>query len=136
MGGIASNASVKSNESLIPGPGGGAGFPAQRRMHPFIAVALGVNNHWHKWLFLCRTLSVLPELQFGIPLLFGLAGRLFGLPYSDASLTLAEMLLVALWVSLYLTLKYVPEHCLLNSAKCAVSGYVSFFLMDCLMTRW
>jgi hypothetical protein len=50
-----------------PSPG-----PNMRRLHPRVAVLLGVNNHWHKWLFFCRLLSIAPALKFGIPLLWTL----------------------------------------------------------------
>ncbi|KAF2415796.1 hypothetical protein EJ08DRAFT_600846, partial [Tothia fuscella] len=93
-------------------------------LHPRVAVLLGLNNRWHKWLYLCRMLSVLPEYYFGIPVLW----KIFWLSVSDEtgwvslraggkeSRLLVEMILAAIW--------------------CAVCGYIAFFSMDCLMMRW
>lgn len=97
---------------------------ATSRLHPRAAVILGLNTHWHKWLFFCRLLSVFPELRFGIPILWKLLLLLVGDPPTRASfritdgsvLILGEVLLAALW--------------------CAVAGYVAFFSMDLLMVRW
>lgn len=97
---------------------------ATGRLHPRAAVILGLKNHWHKWLFFCRLLSVFPELRFGIPMLWNLAWFLLGRPttwrifgeHGDPVFVFVEALMAALW--------------------CAVSGYVSFFSMDLLMVRW
>jgi len=82
-------------------------------LHPRVAVLLGVNSHWHKWLYFCRLLSVTPELRFGIPLLWTVLKRLLilrGAPLDNASpvdllrrLTAAELVLAPLWVRIFLT---------------------------------
>jgi len=77
-------------------------------LHPRVAVLLGVNTHWHKWLYFCRLLSVTPELRFGIPLLWTVLKRLLilrGVPLDHASptllqrrLTAVELVLAPFWV--------------------------------------
>lgn len=94
-------------------------------IHPRIAVLLGVNSHWHKWLFICRLLCVLPELSYGIPLLWQIYRHAWALfeaqgrqsseswmhltltrspvtstmaRFEDIS-TLIELVLAAIWVS-------------------------------------
>lgn len=97
---------------------------ATGRLHPRAAVILGLKTHWHKWLYLCRLLSVAPELRFGIPILWKLGWFLLGESatwqdfgkHGDSIFVFVEVVLAALW--------------------CAVSGYVSFFSMDLLMVRW
>jgi hypothetical protein len=81
---------------------------ASGRLHPRVAVLLGLNNRWHKWLYMCRLASVLPELLFGIPILW----NLFWLALSEetgwtslraggkASRLLVELFLAAIWVNL------------------------------------
>jgi hypothetical protein len=97
---------------------------ATSRLHPRAAVILGLKTHWHKWLFLCRLLSVFPELRFGIPILWRLMWFLLGDEKvrkafgsrGQREMVFVEVLLSAIW--------------------CAVAGYLSFFSMDCLMVRW
>ena len=82
-------------------------------LHPRVAVLLGVNNHWHKWLYFCRLLSVTPELRFGIPLLWTVLKRLVilrGMPFDHTSptllqrrLTAVELVLAPFWVHIFLT---------------------------------
>lgn len=97
--------------------------------HPRVAVLLGVNSHWHKWLFICRLLCVLPELSYGIPLLWQIHRHAWALlkvkeqrsseiwmhlaltrsptipsaeRFDDTS-TLLELILAAVWVSMPLS---------------------------------
>jgi hypothetical protein len=108
------------DSSLLPDPP----ETATGRLHPRAAVILGLKDHWHKWLYFCRLLSVFPELRFGIPILWKLAWFLLGDPamwktfgsHGDPVFIFIEVIMAALW--------------------CAVSGYVSFFSMDLLMVRW
>lgn len=101
-----------------------APISATGRLHPRAAVILGLKNHWHKWLFLCRLLAVFPELRFGIPILWRLLWFLLGNEtvrqafgsYGERERVFVEVLLAAIW--------------------CAVAGYLSFFSMDSLMVRW
>jgi len=84
--------------------------PEAQSLHPRVAVLLGVNSHWHKWLFFCRLLAVAPELRFGIPLLWTVVKRLLilrgGSNTLDAmssvafrrKLTAVELILAPLWV--------------------------------------
>jgi hypothetical protein len=86
-------------------------------LHPRVAVLLGVNNHWHKWLYFCRLLSVTPELRFGIPLLWTVLKRLLilrGVPVDHTSptllqrrLTAAELVLAPLWVQIFLICRLI-----------------------------
>lgn len=75
--------------------------------HPRAAVILGLNNHWHKWLYFCRLLSVFPELRFGIPILWTLLWFILGDEEVRASfeargnfiVVFVEVFLAAVWVS-------------------------------------
>lgn len=76
--------------------------------HPRAAVILGLNNHWHKWLYFCRLLSVFPELRFGIPILWTLLWFSLGNEEIRASfeargnliVVFVEVFLAAVWVTL------------------------------------
>ncbi|TID17550.1 N-glycosylation protein EOS1 [Venturia nashicola] len=92
--------------------------------HPRAAVILGLNVHWHKWLYFCRLLSVFPELRFGIPILWTLLWCILGDEEVRTSFEAKGNLLV------------VFMEVFLAAVWCAVSGYLSFFSMDCLMMRW
>ncbi|QDS67744.1 hypothetical protein FKW77_006083 [Venturia effusa] len=92
--------------------------------HPRAAVILGLNNHWHKWLYFCRLLSVFPELKFGIPILWTLLWFVLGDQELRASFE-ARGNLIVVFMEVFLA-----------AIWCAVSGYLSFFSMDCLMMRW
>jgi hypothetical protein len=79
--------------------------------HPRAAVILGLNNHWHKWLYFCRLLSVFPELRFGIPMLWTLLSFLLGHEEvrenfkagGNLVVVFVEVFLAAIWVTLTLT---------------------------------
>jgi len=114
-------------------------------LQPRVAVALGVSKKWYPVLFLCRLVSILPDVLFGLPNALRLLATLH-LMYLDrvidggalsklgrgggagpsstsgydlafeARLRLTEALLATIW--------------------CCASGYLSFFFTDCLMSRW
>lgn len=87
-----------------------------RTLHPRVAVLLDINSHWHKWLFFCRLLSVVPELRFGIPLLWTILKRLLILRGATSTvdgttpvelqrrLIAAELVLAPIWVRSLLSL--------------------------------
>ncbi|KAK0729667.1 N-glycosylation protein-domain-containing protein [Lasiosphaeris hirsuta] len=108
-------------------------------LQPRVAVVLGVSKKWYPLLFLCRLLSIIPAVYWGLPIglrlvamtFFGrthvgcpsiLAGTAFpeGTPAAhcefEARLRQTETLLATVW--------------------CLASGYLSFFFTDCLMSRW
>lgn len=82
-----------------------------------------------------------PELRFGIPILWTLLWFIFGDEEVRTSLEVrgnlivvfVEVFLAAVWVS---TVGFGTVVVRLIQSQCAVSGYLSFFSMDCLMMRW
>jgi hypothetical protein len=79
---------------------------ATGRLHPRAAVLLGLSNHWHKWLYFCRLLSVFPELRFGIPMLWTLLWFVLGdkdiregfKARGNVIVVFVEVFLAAVWV--------------------------------------
>jgi len=97
-------------------------------LQPRVAVVLGLSEAWHLLLFLCRLLSIVPAVCWGLPLGLRLlallhlmfSGNLEASAGTDgtfeARLRMTETLLATIW--------------------CGASGYLSFFFTDCLMSRW
>ncbi|KAK3363664.1 N-glycosylation protein-domain-containing protein [Lasiosphaeria hispida] len=110
-------------------------------LQPRVAVVLGVSKTWYPLLFLCRLLSIVPAVWWGLPIGLRLVAMTFfgrthlgcpsilpgtasadGSPAGhcgmsfEARLRLTETLLATVW--------------------CLASGYLSFFFTDCLMSRW
>lgn len=82
-----------------------------------------------------------PELRFGIPILWTLLWFILGDEEVRANfeasgnliVVFVEVFLAAVWVS---SLPFGNKVVKLIQSQCGVSGYLSFFSMDCLMMRW
>ncbi|KAK4154879.1 N-glycosylation protein-domain-containing protein [Chaetomidium leptoderma] len=123
-------------------------------LQPRVAVALGVSKKWYPALFLCRLVSIVPGVLFGLPNALRLLALLH-LMYLDQVLdggALCKLGRVgggggggggasscssptsgygpAFEARLRLT------EALLATIWCGASGYLSFFFTDCLMSRW
>ncbi|OTA58620.1 hypothetical protein K449DRAFT_436561 [Hypoxylon sp. EC38] len=94
-------------------------------LQPRVAVALGIPKRWHHTLSVCRLLSVVPPVLWGIrfALRFLLADFLrvsdlrdHGRDTTIFTLRLTETALAIIW--------------------CCASAYLAFFFTDCLMSRW
>ncbi|KAI3327401.1 hypothetical protein HD806DRAFT_486957 [Xylariaceae sp. AK1471] len=96
-------------------------------LQPRVAVALGVPERWHRTLSICRLLSIVPCVWWGLRLaLRFLVAQVLRHWQSnrhelhklddEASLRVTETLLAGLW--------------------CLASAYLAFFFTDCLMSRW
>ncbi|KAK7513276.1 N-glycosylation protein-domain-containing protein [Phyllosticta citriasiana] len=104
-----------------PQTGTGGTKPA---VHPQVAGLLGVNRRWHVPLLCSRALACAPAIYWFmghsstfLDLLLGeIRGqRVYG-GEDEGTLVLTEVGLALLW--------------------CATSGYLSFYFLDCLMSRW
>lgn len=118
-------------------------------LQPRVAVVLGVSKTWHPLLFLCRLLSIIPAVWWGLPsalrllamlhLMFiaggpkaggsgtGIGGSANGNGNGNTAMTYCDMPFEA-------RLRLVET--MLATLWCGASGYLSFFFTDCLMSRW
>ncbi|KAI1392217.1 N-glycosylation protein-domain-containing protein [Hypoxylon trugodes] len=94
-------------------------------LQPRVAVALGVPKRWHYTLSVCRLLSIVPPICWGVrfTLRFLLADllrlsdqRSHDRDAATFTLRLTETALAVIW--------------------CCASAYLAFFFTDCLMSRW
>jgi len=74
-------AAVKHPESLSVESSHPTSSPADSTVHssllqPRVAVALGLSAKWHPLLFICRLLSILPALWWGVPVALRLLAQL------------------------------------------------------------
>ncbi|KAK8151754.1 N-glycosylation protein-domain-containing protein [Phyllosticta citrichinensis] len=104
-----------------PQAGTGTSKPA---VHPQVAGLLGVKRRWHVPLLCSRALACAPAIYWFmghssafLDLLLGeIRGQRMYEGADEGTLVLTEVGLALLW--------------------CATSGYLSFYFLDCLMSRW
>ncbi|KAH7248214.1 N-glycosylation protein-domain-containing protein [Fusarium solani] len=144
-------APATSNSTTTPTTVPSSSSNADAPLHPYllqprVAVVLNVPMPWHPWLFALRLVSVLPALWWGLPsavqLLLRLlpgpelvvvvpsaAGGIQGLSVeADSRYALTEMGLATIWKRRVMLIWWMVQ--------CFVSGYLSFFFTDCLVSRW
>ncbi|KAB5547171.1 N-glycosylation protein-domain-containing protein [Coniochaeta sp. 2T2.1] len=128
-------------------------------LQPRVAVALGLSAKWHPLLFVCRLMSILPALWWGIPVALRLLAQVLvlvgnsravcassGIPwlrgYGKPDLRggggkggggeMYDLDLGGLDFETRLTMTEMA----LGIIWCSSSAYLSFTFTDCLMSRW
>ncbi|KAB5559967.1 N-glycosylation protein-domain-containing protein [Coniochaeta sp. 2T2.1] len=116
-------------------------------LQPRVAVALGLSAKWHPLLFVCRLMSILPALWWGIPVALRLLAQVVvlvgnsravcassGIPwlkgYKPADLDMAGL------GGLDFETRLTMTEMALGIIWCSSSAYLSFTFTDCLMSRW
>ncbi|KAH7358595.1 N-glycosylation protein-domain-containing protein [Plectosphaerella cucumerina] len=134
-------------------------------LEPRIAVVLKVPKPWRPWLFFSRLLSICPAIFWGLrPALQLVTRALLALPLSalleaaaDMGVNVGEAAHNSQWKEAAVTqtqlicpagapgawptprgrpFMYPWTEMVLGVMWCGVSGYLSFFFADCLMSRW
>ncbi|OCL11888.1 hypothetical protein AOQ84DRAFT_286307, partial [Glonium stellatum] len=94
-------------------------------LHPQVAVILNIPKRWHIWLQVSRWLSILPAVFWAFYCGYIMSQEVLklytnGMPASmwqfEQRIWFTEVFLATLW--------------------CIASAYISFFFIDCLMSRW
>ncbi|KAK2022370.1 hypothetical protein LX32DRAFT_710355 [Colletotrichum zoysiae] len=89
-------------------------------LEPRIAVVLNVPKPWRPWLFACRLLSIFPAIFWALQPALTLLVQIIPVAVPGGKKAIpfpwTEMSLGLMW--------------------CGASAYLSFFFIDCLMSRW
>ncbi|OIW30807.1 hypothetical protein CONLIGDRAFT_679561 [Coniochaeta ligniaria NRRL 30616] len=130
-------------------------------LQPRVAVALGLSAKWHPLLFVCRLMSILPALWWGIPVALRLLAQLIVLVGNSSAVCGYEDKTQAIpWLrgygrmapdvggsgsssgsdplanSIDFETRLRITEMALGIVWCASSAYLSFTFTDCLMSRW
>jgi hypothetical protein len=124
-------------------------------LHPRVAVILGVDRRWYVPLLICRALSVVPAAWWGLRCAFtflaellrirpgmwreGWVAAVVGSNLADwdveRKFRVTEVALAIMWVCFWIpftTCEGISE----RQFQCCASAYLSYFFMDCMMSRW
>lgn len=124
-------------------------------LHPRVAVILGVDRRWYVPLLICRALSVVPAAWWGLRCAFtflaellrirpgmwreGWVAAVVGSNLADWDVErrfrVTEVALAIMWVCFWRPLQR-GKGFLTEQFQCCASAYLSYFFMDCMMSRW
>ncbi|KAK0609347.1 N-glycosylation protein-domain-containing protein [Bombardia bombarda] len=124
-------------------------------LQPRVAVVLGVPKTWYPLLFVCRLLSTMPAIWWGLPSALRLLVMLYlilfghgrsscssssssssGSSSSSSSSSLGPSPAIVTYDLSSFESRLRLTETLLASIWCGSSAYLSFFFTDCLMSRW
>ncbi|KAK5654431.1 hypothetical protein OQA88_7341 [Cercophora sp. LCS_1] len=114
-------------------------------LQPRVAVLLGLPKTWHPLLFVCRLLSIVPAVWWGLPCCLRLLAMLhllftdrdgFKSTRSNNNTPEPSTFSVAGTLDMSFEARLRLLETVLATIWCGASGYLSFFFTDCLMSRW
>ncbi|EED13931.1 conserved hypothetical protein [Talaromyces stipitatus ATCC 10500] len=107
------------------------------KLHPRVAVILGVDRKWYLPLVVCRALSVGPALWWGLRCAFTFLAELLrirpGNMWREGWVAIVVSSAAADWD---VERRFRVTEVALAIMWCCASAYLSYFFMDCMMSRW
>uniref|UniRef100_A0A093XW26 N-glycosylation protein EOS1 n=1 Tax=Talaromyces marneffei PM1 TaxID=1077442 RepID=A0A093XW26_TALMA len=107
------------------------------KLHPRVAVILGVDRKWYLPLVVCRALSVGPALWWGLRCAFTFLAELLrirpGSMWREGWVAIVVSSAAADWD---VERRFRVTEVALAIMWCCASAYLSYFFMDCMMSRW
>ncbi|PCH00731.1 N-glycosylation protein EOS1 [Penicillium occitanis (nom. inval.)] len=107
------------------------------KLHPRVAVILGVDRKWYLPLVVCRAMSVGPALWWGLRCAFTFLAELLrirpGSMWREGWVAIVVSSAAADWD---VERRFRVTEVALAIVWCCASAYLSYFFMDCMMSRW
>ncbi|CRG82983.1 N-glycosylation protein EOS1 [Talaromyces islandicus] len=106
------------------------------KLHPRVAVILGVDRKWYLPLVVCRALSVVPALWWGLRCAFTFLAELLRIRpgmWREGWVAIIVGSAAADWD---VERRFRVTEVALAIMWCCASAYLSYFFMDCMMSRW
>lgn len=106
------------------------------KLSPRVAVILGVDRKWYLPLVICRALSVAPALWWGLRCAFTFLAELLRIRpgmWREGWVAIIVSSAAADWD---VERRFRVTEVALAIMWCCASAYLSYFFMDCMMSRW
>jgi len=113
-----------------------SGLAHASALHPRVAVILGVDRKWYVPLLVCRALSTLPAAWWGLRCSFTFLAELLRIRpglWREGWVAAIVGSTIAEWD---VERRFRVTEVALAIMWCCASAYLTYFFMDCMMSRW
>lgn len=131
-----SPASSRSEATSTIALGADTGLAHASSLHPRVAVILGVDRKWYVPLLVCRALSTLPAAWWGLRCAFTFLAELLRIRpglWREGWVAAIVGSTIAEWD---VERRFRVTEVALAIMWCCASAYLTYFFMDCMMSRW
>ncbi|KAH8703873.1 N-glycosylation protein-domain-containing protein [Talaromyces proteolyticus] len=105
-------------------------------LHPRVAVILGVDRKWYLPLVICRALAVVPALWWGLRCAFTFLAELLRIRPGMWREGWVAIIVGGAAADWDVERRFRVTEVALAIMWCCASAYLSYFFMDCMMSRW
>ncbi|KAJ5124746.1 uncharacterized protein N7515_008571 [Penicillium bovifimosum] len=112
------------------------GHSAPSALHPRVAVILGVDRRWYIPLLVCRALSTLPALWWGLRCAFTFLAELLHIRPGMGREGWTAAIVGSVGQEWDVERRFRVTEVALAIMWCCASAYLSYFFADCMMSRW